>query len=172
MLCVLPFSVLTSETQLDLPHTENNSRGAISRVLALRMGFSPHTLDWSRPGSEQWSVPCTRLHSKGAERRTERAQRRQRGLYARGSPLARVPKAWVRAGGMWEGVFKHTSCPFRLRAPIIYTLTSQHQGEHKKRLERKSWWESKYYCFSNLGKIILTLQYVLSLGTAVLWDKC
>lgn len=119
--------------------------------------FLPYTLDWSRPGREQWSVPCTRLHSEEAERRTEPAQWRQEGLYARGSPLARVPRARVRADGMWEGVLNHTSCLFRFRAPIIYTLTSLHQGEHKKRLERISCWAGRCAILSHHHCAIKTL---------------
>lgn len=64
---LIPSSVLMAETQLDSPHTQNKSRRGMLSFLALRMGFSPHTLHWSRPVSEQWSVPCTRLHSEEAE---------------------------------------------------------------------------------------------------------
>lgn len=153
-LALIPYPLFTCETQPALPHTENKSRSGMLSFLALRMVFFPlYTSDWSSPGSEKWSVPCTRLHSEEAERQTEPAQWRQEGLYTCGSPLARVPRARVKADGMWKGLFEHTSCLFRLGAPFICTLTSLRQGEHKKRPRVITTVPSKHYCLTNLNTV-------------------
>lgn len=123
-------------------------------LLGSQNGLFPlYTSDWSSPGSEQWSVPCTRLHSEEAERQIEPAQWRQEGLYACGSPLARVPRARVKADGMWKGLFERTSCLFRLGAPFICPLTSLRQGEHKKRPRVIATVPSKHYCLTNLNTV-------------------
>lgn len=129
---------LTSETHLDLAHIGHKSTRGVLSPLALRISISP-PIDWTEAGLKVSRDQC---HAPDymALRQTRPARWRQKGLYARRSPLARVPRARVRADGMWEGVFNHTRCLFRVRAPIVCALTSLHQREQKNRMERNFCW--------------------------------
>lgn len=85
--------------------------------------------------SDQCHAPdCTVKRRRGA---WDRLSDDNKGLYARGSPLARVPRAPVRADGMCEGVLNQTGSPFSLKAAITDTLTSLHQDERMK-MEKKN----------------------------------
>lgn len=67
-------------------------------------------------------MPCTRLHSEEAEGQTEAAQWQQEGLYAHGSPPARVPGARVKADGMWTGGEEGDIQPHKLPFQTLSTF--------------------------------------------------
>lgn len=112
MFCVLSFFMVMSERQLDLPHIENTKQRGYIEGLGSRNGcFSPYIRlkqVW------QWAV-ISAMHQIAQWRGHSQLSDDKKVSMLEGSPLARVPKARERADAIWEGVFKHTSCPFRLR---------------------------------------------------------
>lgn len=118
-------------------HRTQKHKGCVKPFGSQNKHFPP--IDWTEAGLKVSRDQC---HAPDcmALRQTRPARWRQKGLYACRSPLARVPRARVRADGMWEGVFNHTRCLFRVRAPIVCALTSLHQREQKNRMERNFCW--------------------------------